>query len=452
MSATRTAQQGPEPGLLSRQYAATIGGLFALCAFVAFEATAVTTIMPGVAAELHGVGLYALVFAAPLASGVVGMVGAGGWSDRRGTIGPLVAALVLFTAGLVGCGLAPSMELLVAARVVQGLGGGALTVCLYVLVGLMFPAALRPAVFSSFAAAWILPTLFGPALAAYVAHTVGWRWVFLGVVGLVVVAAGLIAPSLRSLAATSGGPAFPRSRLAWAGVGAVAVLGLQLLGSRADAWAVLTVVAAAVVLLAVRPLVPGGTLRASSGLPAVIATRAMLSGAFFCGETYIVFVLQERWGLSAGIAGLALTGVGLSWSAASWAQSRLSRTLTDTAAMRHGGAYVLVGIVGLTLVVAVHAPAVTAVAAYVFAGAGMGLAYPRTSVAMLAESGSSDRGFNSSALSIADALGGATTIAASGAAFAAVDRTGGDPFVAALVVGCCAGLLAVVAAARTRSA
>ena len=156
--------------------------MFALCAFVAFEATAVTTVMPSVAAQLDGVGLYALSFAAPLASGVVGMVAAGGWSDRRGPIAPLVLALVLFASGLVVCGLAPSMEVLVAGRVLQGLGGGALTVCLYVLVGLIFPAVLQPAIFTSFAAAWVLPTLFGPALAAYVAHVAGWRWVFLGVV------------------------------------------------------------------------------------------------------------------------------------------------------------------------------------------------------------------------------------------------------------------------------
>jgi predicted MFS family arabinose efflux permease len=238
----------------------------------------------------------------------------------------------------------------------------------------------------------------------------------------------------------------------WAGVGAVAVLALQLLGSRDDGLAVLMVAAALVVVLAIRPLVPGGTLRASQGLPAVIATRAMLSGAFFCGETYIVFVLQQRWGLSAGIAGLALTGVGLSWSGASWLQSRLAGSLGDTTAMIRGGTLVLTGITALALVVWLHAPAVTAVAAYVLAGAGMGLAYPRTSVAMLAASGDSDRGFNSAALSIADALGGAATIAASGAVFAVVGRTSGDPFVAAISVGCVAGLLAVTGARRTRPA
>jgi MFS family permease len=218
------------PRLLSPTYAATTVGMFALCAFVAFEATAVTTVMPTVARELDGVGLFALSFAAPLASGVVGMVAAGGWSDRKGPVTPLAVALLLFAAGLVVCGTAPTMEVLVAGRVLQGLGGGALTVCLYVLVGLVFPALLQPAIFTSFAAAWVLPTLFGPALAAYVAHVAGWRWVFLGVVALVAAAALLIAPSLRTLDARATGESSPRSRLVWAVVGAAAVGALGVLG------------------------------------------------------------------------------------------------------------------------------------------------------------------------------------------------------------------------------
>src|SRR5215217_3681187 len=161
--------------------------MFALCAFVAFEA--------------------------PLASGVVGMVAAGGWSDRKGPVTPLGVALLLFAAGLVVCGTAPTMEVLVAGRVLQGLGGGALTVCLYVLVGLVFPAVLQPAIFTSFAAAWVLPTLFGPALAAYVAHALSWRWVFLGVVFMVAAAAALIVRSVRGLDARATGEPVPRSRL-----------------------------------------------------------------------------------------------------------------------------------------------------------------------------------------------------------------------------------------------
>ncbi len=320
--------------------------MFALCAFVAFEATAVTTVMPTVAAQLDGVGLYALSFAAPLASGVVGMVAAGGWSDRRGPVVPLALALVLFASGLVVCGLAPNMEVLVAGRFLQGLGGGALTVCLYVLVGLIFPAALQPAIFTSFAAAWVLPTLFGPALAAYVAHVAGWRWVFLGVVVMVAAAAALVAPALRRLDARAAGVPAPRSRLVWAVIAAVAVLALELLGSRRGALALLMVAAVAVALIAAARLVPAGTLALRRGLPAVIGTRGLLSGAFFCGETYIIFVLQERWGLSAGVAGLALTGVGLSWTAASWVQSRLARTLSDRAAMLIGSVLVLGGSLG----------------------------------------------------------------------------------------------------------
>jgi MFS family permease len=441
----------PDERLLSSTYAATTVGMFALCAFVAFEATAVTTVMPTVADQLDGVGLYALSFAAPLASGVVGMVAAGRWSDRRGPVIPLATALVLFAAGLVVCGLAPTMEVLVGGRVLQGLGGGALTVCLYVLVGLVFPPPLRPAVFTSFAAAWVLPTLFGPALAAYVAHSLGWRWVFLGVVALVAGAAALVAPSLRGLDARASGTSGPRSMLVWAVAGAAAVLALELLGSRRDALALLMIVAGAVVLAALGRLTPPGTLALRRGLPAVIGTRGLLSGAFFCGETYIIFVLQERWGLTAGVAGLALTGVGLSWTAASWLQSRLARTLGDTRAMTYGAATVLTGIVGLTLSVVTHVPAPLAVATYVLAGSGMGLAYPRTSVAMLSASDDSDRGFNSSALSIADSLGGALTISASGVAFAVADRSGGDPFVAALTLGSAVALLAVLAGYRTTS-
>ncbi|WP_200945070.1 MULTISPECIES: MFS transporter [unclassified Nocardioides] len=443
------AGRAPRERLLSPAYAATTVGMFALVAFAAFEATAVTTVMPTVARDLDGIGLYALSFAAPLASGVVGMVAAGARSDRHGPVAPLAVALVLFAAGLVVCGTAPSMEVLVAGRVVQGLGAGAMTVCLYVVVGLVFPATLQPAVFASFAAAWVLPSLFGPAIAAFVAHAIGWRWVFLGVVVLVAASTLLVLPALRGLEPRAGSAETPRSRLAWAVVGATAVLALELLGSRSGAAGLLGLLALGVVVVALRRLLPAGALLARRGLPAVIGTRGLLSASFFCAEAYIVFVLQDRWGLTPGTAGLALTAVGLVWAGSSQVQSRLGPRVSDVTAMRWGTGLVLVGTVALLAVVVGHGSPVLAMTAYVVAGAGMGFGYPRTGVAMLAASTDADRGFNSAALSIADSLGGALSLSLSGIVFGAATRAGADPFVSVFALAGGLAVLGVVTASRT---
>jgi hypothetical protein len=91
-------------------------------------------------------------------------------------------------------------------------------------------------------------------------------------------------------------------------------------------------------------------------------------------------------------------------------------------------------------------------ASYVLAGAGMGFAYPRTGVAMLEVSTDRDRGFNSSALSVADSLGAALALSVAGAAFAAAERQDVDPFATVFVFAALGGLLGVVTAARTRPA
>lgn len=463
-----TTGSAPRERLLSPAYAATTTGMFALIAFVAFEAMAVTTVMPTVARALDGEALYALTFAAPLACGVLGTVAAGMWSDRRGPALPLVVAMVLFSAGLLVCAAAPTMEVLLAGRVLQGLGGGALTVGLYVLVGIVFPAALRPAVFASFAAAWVLPALFGPAVAALVADALGWRWVFGGAVLLVAAAALLIAPALRSTGrprrpggaaaaaddadgADTGAGTAPRGSLVWAAVAAVAVLALELLGSEPGT-ALGAGLALVLVVVSLRRLLPPGTLVGRRGLPSVIATRGLLSASFFCAEAYIVYVLQEQWGLSPGRAGIALTFVGITWAAASQVQARLGSRVSDVTAMRVGTALVLAGVAALALSVELHLPALVTGASYVLAGAGMGFGYPRTSVAMLAVSSDRDRGFNSSALTIADSLGAALALSVSGVVFAASQRAGQDPFLAVFVLGGLIAALGVVAAARTQPA
>ncbi len=444
----------PRERILSPAYAVTTVGLFSLIAFAAFEAMAVTTVMPTVARDLDGFDRYALAFAAPFASGVVGMVASGMWTDRSGALRPLFASMAMFSLGLVVCGTAPSMEVLVVGRVLQGLGSGAMVVAIYVVVGLIYPAALRTAVFASFAAAWVLPALFGPAVAAFVADAVGWQWVFLGMVALVALAAVLVAPSLRALPTPEATTRTSRGQLWWALLAAAAVLSLELLGSGTGLALVAAAVAFALVIVGLRPLLPAGALLARRGLPAVIVTRGLLSAAFFCAEAYIVYALQERWDLTPGQAGLALTCVGVVWAASSQVSSRLGTQVGNVAAMKFGTSIVLAGVTGVAFVVLLRSrgvalPAVAPIAAYVFASVGMGFAYPRTSVAMLSVTTDADRGFNSSALSVADSLGAALALSLSGIAYAVAVRSDLDPFPVVYAIAVAIGVLGVLAARRT---
>lgn len=436
-------------GVLSPGYLATTIGTFSLIVFIAFESLAVTTVMPTISRELDGEALYALGFAGPLASGVIGMVAAGGWSDRRGPRRAVQVALLTFVVGLLVCGLAPTMEVFVLGRVVQGLGGGALMSSLYVVVGEVFPEALRPSIFASFAAAWVLPSLFGPAVAAFVAHALGWRWVFLLVVALVLGCGLLVSPALRRLRARDEpGRADARRLLAWSVLAAAAVLAVELLGSIDGPLAITALLPLLLVGVAVRPLLPPGTLRAARGLPAVMVTRGALAAAFFCAEAYVVFVLQERWGYSPGQAGIALSIVGVVWAAASQAQARVR--LSNTRTMTIGTTLVLAGLVVLAASVAGTIHPLLAMAGYGLGGAGMGFAYARTGVSMLAGSTDADRGFNSSALTISDSLGGALALAVSGVVYASVRRADGDPFTSVFALAAALAVVAVLAARRTR--
>jgi predicted MFS family arabinose efflux permease len=276
-------------------------------------------------------------------------------------------------------------------------------------------------------------------------------------VALVALALGLISRALRTLPPRDPSARTPASRLWWSLLAAVSVLALELLGSGSGLVLVGAGVAFVTMVVGLRPLLPAGTLRLARGLPSVIAVRGMLAASFFCAEAYVVYVLQEEWGLTPGRAGIALTIVGVVWAASSQAQSRLGDRVRDAQAMVFGAAVVMSGLVALALTVWLQVggatmSAVLPVAAYVFASIGMGFAYPRTGVAMLAASGEDDRGFNSSALSIADSLGAALALSLAGVAYAAAQRTGVDPFPAVYALAVGLGVVGVAAALRAGAA
>ena len=446
----------PTTPLLAPRYRWATVGMVSLVFLAAFEALAVTTIMPSVSADLHGRAWFSAAFSATLAASVVGMVAGGLWSDRSGPRLPLLASVAVFAGGLLLAGLAPGIELFVAARFLQGLGGGAMTVALYVVVARIYAPIDHPRIFGAFAAAWVIPSMVGPSVAGVVLEAFGWRWVFLGVVALAVAATGMLLPALRGLVDADPSPGerssvATRGRLALSVVVAGAVVGLDLAGrASAGIGFAAAVVALVVVLVAVRPLLPAGTLVVRRGLPSVVALRGAIAATFFATEIYLPYLLQEHYDVPPWLSGATLTVGTLGWAGASQVQARLGARFDHHAALRIGAALLLAGIAGELVATALQVTPILIGAAWVLAGAGMGLMFPRISAVVLAASDERDQGRNSAAMSISDAVGGATAISLTGLVFTAVGPASEwAPFVAVLALTSALALGALLVSRRT---
>src|SRR6202046_977165 len=202
----QASQDASPGGLWVPRRRALTGGLVLTVTFVASEALAVVTIMPVVARDLGGLRLYGWVFSAFMLGTLIGIVTAGREADARGPVVPYIGGLVLFGSGLAIAGLAPSMEVLVAGRVLQGIGAGAVPAVAYVSIGRSLPERLRPRMMAVLSTAWVAPGVAGPSAAVAVAHPFGWRWVFLSLVPVVAVTGSLAIPALFRLGRPQPGP------------------------------------------------------------------------------------------------------------------------------------------------------------------------------------------------------------------------------------------------------
>jgi len=411
-------------GVFSPGKRALTTGLVLAITLVGFEALAIATVLPVVSRDLGDLGLYGWVFSAFFLGTLVGIVFAGRSADRVGPARPFAIGLVLFGAGLLAGGCAPTMAALVAARAVQGLGAGAIPAVGYVAIGRAYAPALQPRMFAVLSSAWVLPAILGPTPSGWVADTFSWRWVFLGLLPLVIIAGVIATPALRALGPPGGvEPPDRRADALLVAAGAGLVLG----GAGSRSYVIGPLLALAGVLLAARPfmrLMPPGTLRLATGMPAAVAIRGIITIAFFGTDAYVSLTLTSLRGASATLAGVALTAAALAWTAGAWIQERRVRRAGPRAFVRTGSFIIAIGIGMMIVTTQFAVPIAFGVLAWGVGGLGMGLAYAPLSLIVLGEARKGAEGEATAALTLNETLGVALGTGIVGAVVATGDALG----------------------------
>jgi MFS family permease len=476
-----TAPPETRPSLLAREHLPFATGAVALVTLGAFENRAVSTVLPTVARDLDGLWLFGAASAAPLVTFVVATTVAGLWSDRRGPRPVLLAGMASFVAGQLLSGLAPTMVLFVGGRLLGGLAEGLFDVGLTVLVARALPPSLRPKVFATFAAAWVLPSLLGPSVAGLIAEHVGWRAVFLIGVALLGPVAALLRPAMTSTQARSGRsssgaptngttPAadadrpddaqapVPSRAAGWAVVAATGLAALTAGGSllprgglEGPVGGLLVLVGVAALVPSLRAILPAGTLTGAPGIPALTAARGLLGAAFGTTGGLLPLMLTEVHHYGPAAAGVSLTITGLFWALGSQVQGlRVVQERTSvTTRLRAGFGLLTLGLLGPVALSLEVVPMWLGLAAWAVAGVGIGITSPAISNHVLTLSTEADQGRNSAASFLAPSVTQAVAFAASGAVIAwRADRLGGGLFAVVMAGSVAAGAAGLALARR----
>ncbi|MBW5424563.1 MFS transporter [Streptomyces sp. BG9H] len=294
-------------------------------ALVAVDATIVSTAVPQIVGSLGGFPIFSWLFSGYLLAATVTLPVYGKLSDTFGRKPVLVAGSLLFLLGSALCALAWNMESLIAFRVVQGLGGGAIQGTVQTLAADLYPLKERPKIQAKLSTVWAIASIAGPALGGLIAAAADWRWIFLinlpiGAFALWLIVRHLHEPAREPVA---------RRRVDWPGALAVFACGGVLLTALVQggvAWPWLSAPSLAlfgaglalvgvVVLVerrAAEPIIPGWVWRRRT-IAAVNLALGALGLLMVAPTVFVPTYAQSVLGLAPIAAGFVLSAMTLSW-------------------------------------------------------------------------------------------------------------------------------------------
>ncbi|WP_330339524.1 MFS transporter [Streptomyces sp. NBC_00557] len=359
-STTPAIRGGAVDGQGTRRRGAVVAALMLAMALAALDATVVSTAVPQIVGDLGGFSVFSWLFSGYLLAVTVTLPVYGKLSDTFGRKPVLVTGAAVFLAGSLLCAGAWNMAALIAFRIVQGLGGGALQGTVQTLAADLYPLAQRPKIQSKLSTVWAVSAVAGPGLGGLLAAYAGWRWIFLVNLPIGAAALWLIVRHLHEPAREK--PENGRhARVDWAGALAVFACGGVLLtalvqGGVAWPWLsapsltlfgtglALAVVVVAVERWAAQPIIPGWVWRRRT-IAAVNLALGALGLLMVAPSVFLPTYAQSVLGLAPVAAGFVLSVWTLSWPVSAALSQHVYRRIgfRDTALLGIGLAALILG-------------------------------------------------------------------------------------------------------------
>ncbi len=274
------------------------------------EKSIVTTPLPMIGAELNAGAALTWVVTAYLLAATAVLPLYGKLSDQFGRVRMLNIGIGLFLTGSVACALAQDLPTLLAARVLQGMGGGGLIALAFTVIADTIPPREVGKYQGYISMVYAVSSIAGPLLGGYFTEQLSWRWIFWINLPLGALALWLINRNLKQLNVRR------HSRFDWKGAGlliTVTTLTLLLLSPETALPAIWLAAALALALLllilierrAHDPILPAHLARLPGYLVSVLL--AMLSQLLmFAMLVYLPLQMQWQKGMSASQSGVSL--------------------------------------------------------------------------------------------------------------------------------------------------
>lgn len=174
-----------------------LGSLMVTLLLSALDTTIVSTAMPTIAGQFEAFELYAWVTTAYSVTSTIATLVLGKLSDLYGRRRMLLTTIAIFVIASLLCGAAQSMPQLIAARALQGIGGGGIWGLTFATVGDIVPPRERGKYMGLFSSMWGVAAIAGPLVGGLIVGNTSWRWIFLVNIPLGVAVFFLLAKVLK---------------------------------------------------------------------------------------------------------------------------------------------------------------------------------------------------------------------------------------------------------------